>query len=104
MRTEVLSNWAVETLEDLPPAEASTQGLNCKTNTILILMHQMRISTNYIFSLVLRPKNMEIRNIMNTESKTNTLTILMHQMRISTTQVSSVMLWSKVGNPKKKKM
>jgi hypothetical protein len=29
---------------------------------------------------------------------------LMHQMRISTTQVSSVMLWSKVGNPKKKKM
>jgi hypothetical protein len=28
-----------------PPAEASTQGLKCKTNTIPILMHQMRIST-----------------------------------------------------------
>jgi hypothetical protein len=28
-----------------PPAEASTQGLNCKTNTIPVLMHQMRIST-----------------------------------------------------------
>jgi hypothetical protein len=29
-----------------PPAEASTQGLKYKTNTIPILMHQMRISTN----------------------------------------------------------
>jgi hypothetical protein len=28
-----------------PPAEASTQGLKCKTNTIKILMHQMHIST-----------------------------------------------------------
>jgi hypothetical protein len=29
-----------------PPAEASTQGLKWKTNTIPILMHQMRISIN----------------------------------------------------------
>jgi hypothetical protein len=31
-----------------PPAEASTQGLKYKTNTIPILMHQMRISTNQV--------------------------------------------------------
>jgi hypothetical protein len=29
----------------LSPAEVSTQGLKCKTNTISILMHQMYIST-----------------------------------------------------------
>ena len=29
-----------------PSAEASTQGLKCKANTIPILMHQMRISTS----------------------------------------------------------
>jgi hypothetical protein len=28
------------------PAEASTQGLKCKSNAIPILIHQMRISTN----------------------------------------------------------
>jgi hypothetical protein len=43
-----------------PPAEASTQGLKCKTNTIPILMHQMRISTNQVSSVVLRPKKLEI--------------------------------------------
>jgi hypothetical protein len=33
----------------------------CKTNTIPILMHQMRISTNQVSSVVLRPKTLEIR-------------------------------------------
>jgi hypothetical protein len=36
----------------------------CKTNTIPILMHQMRISTNQVSSVVLRPKNLEIRKIV----------------------------------------
>jgi hypothetical protein len=35
--------------------------LQCKTNTIPILMHQMRISTNKVSSVVLRPKKLEIR-------------------------------------------
>jgi hypothetical protein len=33
----------------------------CKTNTIPILMHQMRFSTNQVSSVVLRPKKLEIR-------------------------------------------
>jgi hypothetical protein len=28
-----------------------------------ILMHQMRIMTNYVFSVMLIPQNLEIRNI-----------------------------------------
>ena len=44
-----------------PPAEASTQGLKCKVNTIPILMHQMRISTNEVSSVVLGPKKLEVR-------------------------------------------
>jgi hypothetical protein len=39
-----------------PPAEVSTQGLKCKTNTIPILMHHMHISTYKVSSVVLRPK------------------------------------------------
>jgi hypothetical protein len=34
----------------------------CKTNTLPILMHQMRISTNKVSSVMLRPKKLEIRN------------------------------------------
>jgi hypothetical protein len=37
----------------------------CKTNTIPILMHQMRMSTNQVSSVVLRPKKVEIRKIVN---------------------------------------
>jgi hypothetical protein len=37
-----------------------------KTNTIPILMHQMRISTNQVSSVVLRPKKLEIRKIVKT--------------------------------------
>jgi hypothetical protein len=45
--TEVLSYYRLKRPSGTysPPAEASTQGLKCKTNTIPILMHQMRIST-----------------------------------------------------------
>jgi hypothetical protein len=46
---------------DSPLADTSTQGLNCKTNTIPILMHQMRISTTKVYSVVLRPIKLEIR-------------------------------------------
>jgi hypothetical protein len=46
-----LSNWTVETLGDYSPqAETSTQGLECKTNTLRILMHQMRILTIQVSS------------------------------------------------------
>jgi hypothetical protein len=40
-----------------PSAEASTQGLKCQTDTIPILMNQMRISTNKVSSVMLRPKS-----------------------------------------------
>jgi hypothetical protein len=33
----------------------------CKTNAMPILMHQMRISTNQVSSVVFRPKKLEIR-------------------------------------------
>jgi hypothetical protein len=58
-----------------PPAESSTQGLKCKTNTIPILMHQMHISTNQVSSVVPRPKKLEIRKIVKTvkEPKIQTL-------------------------------
>jgi hypothetical protein len=35
--------------------------LKCKTNTILILMHQMHISTTQVSSVMLRSKKLEIR-------------------------------------------
>jgi hypothetical protein len=38
------------------------QGKKCKTNTIPILMHQMRISTNQVSSVVFWPKKLGIRN------------------------------------------
>jgi hypothetical protein len=50
--------------------------LKCKTNTIPILMHQMRISTNQVSSVVLWPKKLEIRKIVKTAKepkKPNTL-------------------------------
>jgi hypothetical protein len=34
----------------------------CKIHTIPILMHQMRISTSCVSSVIHRPKNLEIRN------------------------------------------
>jgi hypothetical protein len=43
----------------------------CKTSTVPILMHRMCISTNYVSSVMLRPKNLEIRNNVRTEKKTN---------------------------------
>jgi hypothetical protein len=38
--------------------------VKCKTNTIPILVHQMRISTNQVSSVMLRSKNLEIRKKM----------------------------------------
>jgi hypothetical protein len=35
----------------------ATKGNKCKTNTIPILMHHMRISTNEVSSVVLSPKS-----------------------------------------------
>jgi hypothetical protein len=39
--------------------------LECKTNTIPIMMHHMRISTTNVSSVMLKPKNLEILYIMN---------------------------------------
>jgi hypothetical protein len=39
----------------------------CKTNTLPILMHQMRISTNQVSSVMLRSKNLEIQKMWNCE-------------------------------------
>jgi hypothetical protein len=47
-----------------------------KTNMIPILMHQMRISTNQVSSVVLRPRKLEIRKIVKTikePKKSNTV-------------------------------
>jgi glycerol-3-phosphate responsive antiterminator len=35
-------------------------------NVVPILMNQMHISTNYVSSVILRPKSLEIRNISKT--------------------------------------
>jgi hypothetical protein len=53
---EVLGYWAVETLGDL---QSPSRGLDpaVKIHTIPILMHQMCISTTYVSSVMLRPKN-----------------------------------------------
>jgi hypothetical protein len=40
--------------------------LECKTHTILILMHQMCISTNKVSSVMHRPKTLEIIKIVKT--------------------------------------
>jgi hypothetical protein len=45
------------------------EAFKCKTNTIPILMRQMRILTNQVSSVVLRPKKLEIRNIVKTVSR-----------------------------------
>jgi hypothetical protein len=52
---------------DVPRVRTSTYGkksFKYKTNTIPILMHQMRISTNQVSSVVLMPKKLEIRKIV----------------------------------------
>ena len=36
--------------------------IKCKVNTIPIFMHQMRISTNEVSSVVLGPKKLEVEN------------------------------------------
>jgi hypothetical protein len=42
---------------------AQVHKVNVKTLTIPILMHQMRILTNYVSSVMLRPKTLENQNI-----------------------------------------
>jgi hypothetical protein len=57
-----------------PPAEASAQGLKCKTNMIPILMHQMRISSLFSFTQAEKVENP--KNIVKTvyePKKTNTM-------------------------------
>jgi hypothetical protein len=44
-----------------PSAEASTQGLKCKTNTLKMLMHQMHMSTTQVSSVMLKSEKLEIR-------------------------------------------
>jgi hypothetical protein len=41
--------------------------LTCKTNTVIILMHQTRISTTQVSSVMLRSKKLEIRKKGKTE-------------------------------------
>jgi hypothetical protein len=57
----------------------------CKTNTIPILMHQMRISTNQVSSVVLRPKKFEIRKMVvktvKQPKKTKYYTMKLSQIR-----------------------
>jgi hypothetical protein len=43
----------------------------CKIHLIPILMHQMRISTTYVSSVMLRPKMFEIRNVRIVRTRKN---------------------------------
>jgi hypothetical protein len=67
--TEVLSYWAVKTLEDLQfTSRGLDPGVKCKMHAIPILMHQMRISVAYISSVMVRSKSLDIRNIMTVKT------------------------------------
>jgi hypothetical protein len=54
-----------------PSAAMVTFPYNEKTNTIPILMHQMRTSTYYVSSVMLRPKKLEIREKENVKTMKN---------------------------------
>jgi hypothetical protein len=54
------------------PGRLPSQSGICKTNTIPILLHPMRISTNQVSSVVLRPKKLEIRKIVKTVKEPKT--------------------------------
>jgi hypothetical protein len=54
--------------------------LQCKTNTIPILMHQMRISTTKVSSVILRPKKLEIRKTLWTLYMSRKKQILCHEI------------------------
>jgi hypothetical protein len=41
------------------PLHLDIEQLQCKTNTMTILLHQMRILTDQVFSVMLRPKKLE---------------------------------------------
>jgi hypothetical protein len=71
---EIILNYVYECLGEKSPgvpyllkfnhlkSNGIKKSLKCKTNTLSILMHQMRISTNQVSSVVLRPKKLEIGN------------------------------------------
>jgi hypothetical protein len=64
--------------------EVFSDCLKCKTNTIPILMHQMRISTNQVSSVMLRSKKLEIRKnvkIMKDPIKTKQSSMKLSQIR-----------------------
>jgi hypothetical protein len=55
--TEVLSYWPVETIGDLlSTSRGLDRDVKFKIYAIPILMHQMRISTTCVSSVILRPK------------------------------------------------
>jgi hypothetical protein len=41
----------------------------CKIHTIPVLMHLMRIPTTYVSLVILRPKNLEIRNVVTVKTR-----------------------------------
>ena len=55
--------------------------IRCKVNTIPILMHQMRISTNEVSSVVLGPKKLEVEKKKIVKSvRAERKTILCHEI------------------------
>jgi hypothetical protein len=64
-------------MADLPFESGGTEPhptkMKCKTNTIPILMHQMRISTNQVSSVVLTPKKLENVKAVKEPGKKNTV-------------------------------
>jgi hypothetical protein len=69
-----------------PPAETSTQRLKCKANTLIIFMHQMRISSIQVSLVMRRTKELEIRkrnseHCKSCRMKTNQSVMKLSQIR-----------------------
>jgi hypothetical protein len=70
-RSTYVSYWAVKTLGDFQSSRGIDPGVKCKIHTTPILMHQMHISITYISSMMLRSKNLKIRDIMTVKTQTD---------------------------------
>jgi hypothetical protein len=72
-----------EARDENAPRKIINESTICKTNTIPILMHQMRISTNKVSSVMLRPKEFDIgkKEWKNCESRKNPSAMKLSQIR-----------------------
>jgi hypothetical protein len=88
IRTNAGWRWEVSWFETdvltTRPWRPPRSHMKCKTNTLTILMHQMRISTTQVSSMMLRKRKLEIRNKMwkqKEQSDENQSTMKLSQIR-----------------------